>query len=346
MLALGSSSVAFACGTLANAGAVLKPRARIIVGEIHGTNETPRAVADLVCLASKAGPVRLGLEFSPDEQDALDTYLTSAGSRADQQALFKGKWLASMQDGTHSVAILALIESVRQLRQAGADVGIVAFSNSKQQTQDRDDAMADNLSAAFNRTPNAIFVVLTGNTHAQRRPEGPNEVVMAGRMIECGIALIALDSHYGVGTTWACYMDPIASAEKGRNPVTCGPAVIGEGPSNPPALVLRTSANGLYDGWLDLGAASFSPPAAVPMTKTQEARAVSMRHRVDSRIAYEDKQYRRCAESLLSIDRKSRLADDAYATAGCFALAGDANHAFQELTAAIASGFADRKRME
>ncbi len=346
MLAVGSSSVALACGTVANAADVLKPRARIIVGEIHGTNETPRAVADLVCLASKAGPVRLGLEFSPEEQGALDTFLTSAGSQTDQQALFNGKWLATMQDGTHSVAMLALIESVRQLRQAGADVGIFAFSNSKQQTQERDDAMADNLSAAFNRTPNAIFVVLTGNTHAQRRPDEPKEVVMAGRMIERGIVLVALDSHYGVGTTWACYMDPVASAKKDRNPVTCGPAVIGEGPSKPVALVLSTSANGLYDGWLDVGAASFSPPAAVPMTKAQEATAVSMRHRVESRIAYETKQYRRCADSLKSIDRKLRLADDAYATARCLALAGDTNHAFEALTAAIVSGFSDRERME
>lgn len=345
-IAVASSSNALACGTVANAGAVLKPKARIIVGEIHGTNESPRMVGDLVCLASQKGQVRLGLEFSPEEQSALDTFLASSGTQTDREALFKGKWLAPMQDGTHSIAMLALIDSVRLLRQAGADVGVVAFSNSRQQTKERDEAMADNLSAAFARTPNAIFVVLTGNIHAQRRPDEPNGIVMAGKMIEKGISLVALDSHYGVGTTWACFNDPLASIEKGRNPVTCGPAVIGEGQTKPPALILSSNGNGAYDGWLDAGAATFSPPAALPMTPDQEAMAVSMRSRVDSKMAYETKQYRRCAESLMSIDRKLRTADDSYAAAGCLALAGDTARAFESLRVAISNGFSDRKRLD
>jgi hypothetical protein len=49
----------------------------LIVGEIHGTQETPAFVAALVKATSKNRPVRIGLEWPAWMLDYVSTYLAS-----------------------------------------------------------------------------------------------------------------------------------------------------------------------------------------------------------------------------------------------------------------------------
>ncbi|MGV6492816.1 hypothetical protein ACTUVK_003020 [Stenotrophomonas rhizophila] len=93
-------------------------RPLVLVGELHGTVETPALVGELACAAAAdATPVTVALEMDPTEQARIDAYLASAGTAADRSALLAGRfWTRTMQDGRSSVAMAALIERLRSLR--------------------------------------------------------------------------------------------------------------------------------------------------------------------------------------------------------------------------------------
>src|SRR5207253_1601063 len=103
------------------ARALLAPGATISLGEMHGTVEAPRAVADLALLAARAGyDIEVGLEISTAEQPAFDRYLESSGQPSERAALLAGAhWHAEFPDGRSSEAMLDLIERIRALRHAG-----------------------------------------------------------------------------------------------------------------------------------------------------------------------------------------------------------------------------------
>jgi hypothetical protein len=330
------------CGVVANAAELLTTGARIIVGEIHGTKQTPRVVGSLVCQAAKKGPVRLGLEIFSDDQPAIDRYLASSAGADDRRALFEGGWTQRTQEGIRSVAMAELIDEVRRLRRGGADVGIVAFNSGRKQSGEHDQRMAENLLTAFAREPKAIFVVLVGDLHARRRVPEIKESFMTAYLVQHGTKLIALDSRYGIGASWSCWMNASNDRPIDPNQVRCGPTVVGEGLGKPPAIVLGRTKDGTYDGVLDMGAASYSPPAAVPLTIEQEKLAAGIGSRVEARRAYESKAYLRCGELLATLPDEQRASDDGYQAACCFALADKADRAFAELSWAVDKGFTDR----
>lgn len=158
----------------------------IVVGEVHGTTETPAFVGQVVCGLLKSGrPVILALERDGSEQVALNRYLASAGLPADVKALTgNGAWAEPMQDGRNSRAMLALIEQVRQWKQAGQRVGLLAMQMEYHQIVPRepkqvsfteadgarlallnDRAMADKTWVTLTANPGYTVVALAGNTH-------------------------------------------------------------------------------------------------------------------------------------------------------------------------------------
>lgn len=224
----------------------------IIVGEVHGTCETPRAVAEMVGDAvGRGGAVRLALELPAEEEARLAAFVASEGRAVDRAALLAGDfWRGPLQDGRRSVAMVELIESVRRLRAAGADVGVLTFDACD---EDRDAAMARRLEAAIRREPAAAFIALAGNLHARKTPGPYGRSFMAAQLVARGIAVITLDSAYGRGTAWVCV---------GDRPEDCGPRAIGHGVAAALGVVMEPSADAAYDGRLHVGAPTFSPPAA------------------------------------------------------------------------------------
>src|SRR5690606_5153779 len=80
----------------------LDARDVLIIGEVHGTKETPAIVAALMDLKSKEGMVLLGLEIPANQQGLMDDYLSGAGS---EESLLSGdfwKREAGRQDGRSS----------------------------------------------------------------------------------------------------------------------------------------------------------------------------------------------------------------------------------------------------
>ncbi|MEO0591028.1 MAG: hypothetical protein AAFZ11_10770 [Pseudomonadota bacterium] len=145
----------------------------IIVGEIHGTNQTPQAFGNLVCLATRTNrAVIVAVEFSSDWQPAIDRFLASdGGAEAQREFLELPGWRDEFQDGRTSIAMLRLFEELRRMKQAGAVDGVVAtdIGRTTPEGLHRDAAMAQAWQD-ISREDNAIVLALVGNIHAMRIP--------------------------------------------------------------------------------------------------------------------------------------------------------------------------------
>jgi hypothetical protein len=131
-------------------------------------------------------------------------------------------------------------------------------------------------------------------------------------------------------------------------PLSRGPSPLGRGDGLPLGITLSATKDGAFDGTFGVGAPSFSPPAAQPMTARQQAKIEIARQQLDARRVYDERQFARGAalfSSLAKLDAPNR-GDHAYEAACCYALAGDTAHAFAALDDALAHGFADVKTLE
>jgi hypothetical protein len=322
------------CRAIAGAEPLLVPGAHIILGEAHGNVETPGFVAALACLATKRGPLRIALEIPVDEQNAIDTFLASAGTASDKKQLLGGAfWIDAYQDGRRSQAMAELLDSLRQLRRLGMDLKVVTLDG---KDANRDQAMSERLLAAFSHDAKATFLVLCGNMHARKASGRWKQTFMATYVLQKGAQVTTLDARYGVGTTWVCM---------GPKPESCGPSAWG-GPGKSgaqPGIALQQSPDGAYDGTFDVGSPSYSPPAAFPLTEAQKARAVWAQQRSVASGLKMAKKYVPCGDALLELAQRdaTHRSDHAYDAACCFALGNAADRAFSALADAAAHGFTD-----
>ena len=139
-------------------------------GEMHGTWEAPRFVANV--LAALDGPLQLGLEMPPSAVKSLDD-----------------DWW-TFHDGRSSEAMVELIDRARKL-----GVTLVGYD------AEDDDAMAQAVLAA--RDPTAVFVGLSGNVHSRKKPfEDVTPLVM--HLVEAGLPLTTYSLVATGGSLWAC----------------------------------------------------------------------------------------------------------------------------------------------
>jgi hypothetical protein len=153
----------------------------VVLGEMHGTHEAPALAGELAGLqrpdadGAPAEGVTLALEIHATEQSRIDAFLESSGDAGAREALLSGPYWAvkpERSDGRRSVAMLALLDSVRERRSAGEDLRVLAFDpgSGGGDANVRNPRMAAALREAFVRDPARRFVVLVGNYHARRAP--------------------------------------------------------------------------------------------------------------------------------------------------------------------------------
>jgi len=151
----------------------------VIIGEMHGTTETPELAAQIVAAASTTRPVIVGLERTSDETTALEAYVAHPDQPATRATLLAGdSWSKGMTDGRSSEAMLRMITTLAELKAKGADTKVVtliripvdmpaAFAAAGGPQAYGDQSMADvireNLHTAAG---NALFVAYMGNLHA------------------------------------------------------------------------------------------------------------------------------------------------------------------------------------
>lgn len=189
---------------------LLVPGNVLLLGEMHGTEQSPPFTAAVACHGLRKGlPVTVGLEIPRGQEPAAVAYLASEGTAKDREALLAtDHWTRSYQDGRSSRAMLALIEELRRFSRAGLPVRIRWFDIDAPDPE-RDRRMAERLAEAVAERPGDLFVVLTGNYHNRQvkgapwnkefTPMGVHLTTLAPKA-----RAISLDSAYTDGETWAC----------------------------------------------------------------------------------------------------------------------------------------------
>ncbi|NIJ20846.1 hypothetical protein FHS95_002538 [Sphingomonas naasensis] len=217
----------------------------VIVGEMHGTNEAPDAFANLVCLAAASGrAVTVALEYSSDDQAAIDAYLASDGGDRARAALTRLSLFTSpMQDGRGSVAFVRLFDRLRQLKMAGRISGVVAsdLGRATPDGLDRDAAMA-RMWTAIPTSENGLVLALAGNIHAMRKP-----ITFSGRTIVTAGSLLPARQTVTVniegngGQEWNCRQDG------------CGPHEAGPSRAEASGITFSQDPDRRWDGSYQLG---------------------------------------------------------------------------------------------
>ena len=251
-----------ACSDIPGLGGILEHRKVLVVGEMHGTEESPAFVAEVICQAASSGrSVTLGLELLDSERSGIDTYLDSERTAADKARLTgTGAWSAEYQDGRTSGAILELLERVAEIGAGGASIDVELFDRGGWKTgQERDRLMAEALAGIVDETTSDLVVILTGNIHSRVSRGTPWDqgyepmAYLLSKKIDK--ELLALDVSHAGGTAWIC---------TGAAPSSCGvKRVNGRSEGAHPAITLGTDpATTGHHGRYHVGSLTASPPAA------------------------------------------------------------------------------------
>ena len=228
----------------------------VVVGETHGTTETPAAFAELVCEASQTRPVMVALEIPQTMQPDLDAWMASDGATEARGRLLTLPWWGPERaDGRSSQAMLALLERIRSLKSEGRDISLQAYQPAIQRPEGFDQSYYENnmagllIEAAYAR-PDALVVVLGGSLHARKTVSELHGFLFAVGHLNPKAVRSVRGAHQG-GRTWACFGDN-----------ACGDSPIGgDADSALRGVLLAPVDNGAYDGLLALGPTTASPPA-------------------------------------------------------------------------------------
>jgi len=200
------------CNPIKGVDRLLSPGKVVLLGELHGTEQSPAFALNVACHAAAAKlPVLVGLEHRPAEQQRVDAFLQSDGTEQDLNAFMAGpQWQSSYQDGRNSQAMLGLYDGLRELKKARATISVVLFDESGAKGgQAREQAMAGHLKRAVVAAPEALTIVLTGNMHSRLQVGTPwsREHQPMGYLLGKNISaekIVALDVAHAGGTAWVC----------------------------------------------------------------------------------------------------------------------------------------------
>jgi hypothetical protein len=233
----------------------------VILGETHGTAETPALFADLVCYAAaqhQGETVLVGLELPASIQPAIDLLLDGPDKEAGARAVLEHSfWHRETQDGRSSQAMLALLERLRTYREDGMRLAVRAIDSDS--GQDRDAVMAANLSESIVTVRAAQTLVLVGDLHSRivkGYPWAPaeNYQPLASVLREKDPDVLGLHVTPRSGTAWIC-----------NQTMECGAAPLRsrefEGPTPRLALSPDTADKIGWSGTIFVDKVSASPPA-------------------------------------------------------------------------------------
>ena len=205
----GAPAHAADCAEVSGLAPLLEPGTVLLMGEMHGTEEAPAFVEDVVCSALAAElPVTVGLEIDRADDGAYQAYLASDGSDAARAKLLESPfWDRTYQDGRGSVAMLELMESLRALGDRGTLRTILI---DEPDAADRDAVMAERVGAAIEARPKDLVVVLTGNIHNRVAKGMPwnDELEPMGYRLRAAhpdARVVSLDMAYPGGSAWVCF---------------------------------------------------------------------------------------------------------------------------------------------
>ncbi len=250
------------CTDVPGLAALLKPGQIVLLGEMHGTNESPRFLKNAVCVALRdRQSVSVGLEIPRSETARVEAFFGGAGGAGAEEDLLQGRmWQKRYQDGRASRAMVDLIDSLRVYRAAGLPVRVVLIDDPTIPAR-RDSAMSAQIHSALAASPDDVFLALTGNVHnrltrgtrwnAAYEPMG----YLLRRAVDAQ-RIVSLDVAHAGGEAWVCF---------GGTPASCGVKRLRERGGDEEGVVLFDERDGQpYSGRYQVGRLTPSLPASGP----------------------------------------------------------------------------------
>lgn len=263
----------------------------ILIGESHGTVETPLLVESLLCHSLKSGyKTALALEIYDEDNRYID-FIHSDGGQVSLNALFTGDWMWEGQftDGRSSLAMLKLLNVARIYKVSNAKIDLITFqagdiydqkfSDANSRSQAYENKMAENVLSKVDNYDKIIGLV--GSVHARRAHYKRGQLsydLMAFHMPLPESLTFKVVSNGG--TAWNC---------RGPEPEDCG-AYPSEASVDPKSALASTTGFSIllnnnsyirdvkdryfkpdwYDGVVYVGDVTASPPANVLGRKPYE----------------------------------------------------------------------------
>ncbi|NRD43448.1 hypothetical protein [Corallococcus exiguus] len=226
---------------LAKAGGVM------LLGELHGTQEVPRFIAQSVCqLVTSGMPVTVGLELPVENEDRISAFLQSQGGDVDWLKLMEAPfWRSPYPDGRGSEAVANMLEQLRHLRAQGLDVAVFVYDHPKLSGQQREDALTKTVLAQVKAKPERFHLVMSGNIHPRTAKGLPwdKQYKPMGYLLKDQVEdVTALDMAYDSGTAWIC------AANKQTSKLDCG-VKEAKGKDNGDRFFMHTWSSANKDGY-------------------------------------------------------------------------------------------------
>ncbi len=227
-----------------------------IFGELHGNWESPQVFLAAVCQNLLEGnrKVRIALEFPTKIQQSLDKFLQSDGDNdAVKQFLSQPFWQRTPGDGRSSIAMLTMVDELRQLRMQNPGLVSVTAIDGRLMDRpvrysgtDRDRIMSANINNLSREFDDDIVFVLVGNLHARRTPPSDLSFLSpVGSLIQGELLSVLILPQSG--ESWNCQL---------RCQVWPVPAM-----NNLSALRSQVRREGSYDFVVPIERVTSAPPA-------------------------------------------------------------------------------------
>jgi uncharacterized protein (TIGR03067 family) len=246
------------CEAVDGVQALLTPGRVLLLGELHGTVESPEFAGDVACHAVAAGlDVVVALELLPIAKENVEAFLRSKRTPSDRKALLSGpQWQRSYQDGRTSRAMVDLLDELARLRQGGHSVRVALFdAQPAGGGQARERAMAANLAKSVEASPEAMHIVLSGNAHSRITPGSArsSDYEPMGYLLCQKVGserVTSLNVSHSGGSAWICAPD-------------CGVAQLrGHGSEERWKIEIDEATRPAgHNGWYSVGNITASPPA-------------------------------------------------------------------------------------
>jgi hypothetical protein len=162
----------------------------LVLGEYHGTQEMPAAAAEIACAAARPNErVVLALEISSSENASLQALINGEAEAA--EIIGQSQFWQRARDGRSSAAMMQLLLRVRELRQQGLHIDVVAVDAPYNASDDlradivsrfdvpdgvdpnrsfRDYHMAASMIDEASKPNTSMVLLLVGNYHAFKEP--------------------------------------------------------------------------------------------------------------------------------------------------------------------------------
>jgi hypothetical protein len=248
ILLLPSLSAAEECRAIAGADALFESRTIVVLGEWHGTVETPEALYRFACgAAARKLSVVVGYELGSDQQPAIDKFFESG----DPAPLWATHYGFGEVGGRGSRAMIDLLRRLKALRDGGADVRFEALNIGRNEAKSEEEmlyegGMAVRAAQAWAR-PNTFVVLSAGENHTPSK----EDYGVAARLRKKGLPVLALEVTTSGGTAWYCGPD-----------LSCTTHAVPANDKRAPWTVRKGgSPDGRHDGTLGVGRIHASPPA-------------------------------------------------------------------------------------